>query len=339
MYSLVIITHIPVFYKIKLYNEIAKDKKIFVIFVARDTLSKRSDDFLILDEAEFDYDILSGVEIENRNKKSTISNLKKIFKKCEFQKLIVSGWDLIEFWYAAFLNRKSKNILALESTIFESSTVGFKGVLKKLFLSRISLVYASGKLHKELLLSLGFMGDVIITKGVGIIRKPNVKYERSVVKKNRIVYVGRLSSEKNLDVIINTVNKFPWIKLDLYGVGSDNEVAKLSCIAGSNTNFHGAINNTNLQEVFKEADFLILPSLSETWGLVVEEALYFKLPVILSDRCGVSELINEDSGYIFSIDSFGKEFECLLNNYGNTIFISKFNIDRKDNDQILCYIS
>ena len=38
--------------------------------------------------------------------------------------------------------------------------------------------------------------------------------------------------------------------------------------------------------MYAEYDILILPSLSEPWGLVVEEALYYGMPVIISDRVG-----------------------------------------------------
>ena len=64
-YDLVFVTHIPVFYKVNLYNAININKNIFVIFVANETLSRRSDDFLTLNEAEFPYKVLSEVEFEN----------------------------------------------------------------------------------------------------------------------------------------------------------------------------------------------------------------------------------------------------------------------------------
>jgi glycosyltransferase involved in cell wall biosynthesis len=46
---------------------------------------------------------------------------------------------------------------------------------------------------------------------------------------------------------------------------------------------------------------LILPSISEPWGLVVNEAMASGLPVIVSDRCGCADDLVEDgrNGYIF----------------------------------------
>ena len=53
------------------------------------------------------------------------------------------------------------------------------------------------------------------------------------------------------------------------------------------------------------ADFLVLPSKMETWGLVVNEALCFSLPVIVSNQVGAGQdlVIPEKNGYIFPVDN------------------------------------
>lgn len=324
------VTHIPVFYKANLYNEINKNKKIFVIFVADETISKRSDDFLTLKEADFPYKVLSEVEFENRNKLQNILKLKAVLSKISFERIIVSGWDLAEFWYIAFTNPRIKNAMALESTIYESKTTGVRALIKKLFLARISKVFASGSLHKALLDRLGFKGQVTITKGVGIIRKPAISFKRDGKVKNRIVYVGRLSPEKNLDKVIHVINELPWLQFDIYGVGPQEQ--DLKEMAMGNVIFHGAIPNSNLEEIFVNADFFILPSKSEPWGLVVEEALYFGLPVIVSDRCGVVELLDESS--IFSLDDDLKVKFLELYESGQKICSNKMssNLQLSDKD-------
>jgi glycosyltransferase involved in cell wall biosynthesis len=52
---------------------------------------------------------------------------------------------------------------------------------------------------------------------------------------------------------------------------------------------------------------MILPSYREPWGLVVNEALSFGCPVVVSDICGcVPELVNEDvTGYSFRAGDVG----------------------------------
>lgn len=71
-------------------------------------------------------------------------------------------------------------------------------------------------------------------------------------------------------------------------------------MAKSNITFLGQINNRELYKFYRDADVFILPSKSETWGLVVEEALNNGTPVIVSDKVGCAiDLVTEDTGLIF----------------------------------------
>ena len=51
--------------------------------------------------------------------------------------------------------------------------------------------------------------------------------------------------------------------------------------------------------MYSQADLFILPSTSEPWGLVVNEAMRCELPVLVSSRCGCAEdLVNEETGWV-----------------------------------------
>ncbi|MCT7942952.1 glycosyltransferase [Shewanella holmiensis] len=320
MYDLVFVTHIPVFYKINLYNKISEKKKIFVIFIAKETVAKRSKDFISLENATFDYVVLSELAFELRNKFHSVRMLSKVLAETSYKEIIVSGWDLVEFWAAAFLNKKSRLSLALESTIHESNFIGFRGTVKKIFLSRIALVYASGSAHNDLLDALNYKGRVKLTQGVGIIRKPPINCHIPSCVNYRIAYVGRLSEEKNLDSLINVINQYPNITLELCGDGPER--SKLEKIALGNVIFRGSVMNKELATIFLTSDFLVLPSRSEPWGLVVEEALYFGLPVIVSDRCGVMEILkNGDNAHIISFENFEAELKMILDSYDANVQI------------------
>lgn len=65
--------------------------------------------------------------------------------------------------------------------------------------------------------------------------------------------------------------------------------------------FAGFLNQGEITQAYVAADCLVLPSESETWGLVVNEALACGLPVIVSDACGcVPDLIEPGgAGYAY----------------------------------------
>jgi glycosyltransferase involved in cell wall biosynthesis len=341
MYDYVIVTHIPVFYKVNLYNEMAKKLNIFVIFVSDNTNENRSSDFIKTKDIEFKYLILSEGNFQSRGQLKNIQKLRKIINDLEYKRLLVSGWDLIEFWFLVLTKYKKRNCMTLESTVMESSTKGLKGLLKKIFLSRVSVVFASGDLHKDLLLELNYTGQINITKGVGIINKPICTQNITEYQK-RFIFVGRLSKVKNLEILITIFNKLKDYKLTIIGTGEDEQYLKN--ISNENIIFKGSIKNEEIKNMYKENDVLILPSVSETWGLVVEEALYFGLPVIVSQNCGAVELVeNERNGYIIKPDDIKNIKNVILKINADGYIqlvkeVNKFSISEKDNIQINSYL-
>ena len=72
--------------------------------------------------------------------------------------------------------------------------------------------------------------------------------------------------------------------------------------AGDRVHFIGWQPQEKLGEVYADADMLVLPSVfSETWGLVVNEAMQFGVPCIVSDRvgCGPDLIRDSETGFIF----------------------------------------
>lgn len=340
MYDYVIVTHIPAFYKVNLYNELAKKLKILVVFIASNTAEKRSDDFITLEKASFEYEVLFEGNFQERDVSKNIKELKQILKQIKYKKLIVSGWDLKEFWYLVMFYPKSKNCLALESTILESTPKGIKGWIKRVFLSLISTVFASGNLHVELLKALNFKGEIKVTKGVGIINKPNYEKTQKEYQK-RFLFIGRISKEKNIELLVDLFNKLPDCTLTIIGTGAlENELKNK---AGSNIVFIGQVNNTQLRDYFRENNIFILPSIAEPWGLVVEEALYFGLPVIVSINCGASELIKDGvNGYVMDLEDRENIRDIILKidtDKYQKLFndIKSYSIDGKDKLQIDSY--
>lgn len=341
MYDYLIVTHIPAFYKVNLYNELAKRLKIFVIFISSDTSEKRSNSFSSINDVLFDYEILYQGNFQTRKIFKNILALQTILGRVKFKKILVSGWDLPEFWYIAFTSKKSRNCLALESTIFESGYKGPKGFIKKLFLSRISAVFASGGLHCDLLKALKFQGEVKVTNGVGIINKPEfIKTQKKF--SGRFLYIGRIVDIKNLKFLVEIFNDIPNFTLTIIGVGEQQEF--LQSISNKNIVFRGIVENKFIGDEFAKNDVFILPSLIETWGLVVEEALYFGLPVLISDRCGSSELIkNGINGFVFD-PTDKNSFIQIIRNFDDTLLqnlcsnADSYDINAKDTQQISAYL-
>jgi glycosyltransferase involved in cell wall biosynthesis len=331
----IFITNLPSFYKVNLYNEIAKRKEIHVIFTGFSP-EKRSKDFLNAN-TRFNY-----TTIQSGSKLLKLKQLRKILNM-NYSELVVGSWNETISWFAIFMSSKSKNSLALESSYYESETNGFKGLLKKLFLSRIGKVYASGESQKKLAKDLGFKGSIVITKGVGVF---NHTMQPSYVPREIVqnfLYVGRFSEEKNLRWLIEIFNGLDQLKLFMIGYGPLEK--DLKNIAKSNITFLGEVKNIDLKQYYSKFDCFILPSLSETWGLVIEEALNNGMPVMVSDRVGCAEeIVKEENGLIFKVDD-RKDFllrldqmTCLKYYNGLRQNISSYDFETIAQQQINKYV-
>lgn len=81
------------------------------------------------------------------------------------------------------------------------------------------------------------------------------------------------------------------------------EAAKLAV----DVHFAGFKNQGELPTFYTSADVLVLPSVSETWGLVVNEAMACGLPAIVSDGvgCGPDLIENSRTGFVFPMGDIG----------------------------------
>ena len=328
-YNKIFLTNLPSFYKIRLYNEINKKIKIFVIFTDANEKTRNKDFYN--EEIRFDYIILEG----NENQKKRV--IKKYIKTIKYNELVINGWDSRLYWSAAFLSPKIKNSLVIESSIYESQTNGIKGFIKRIFLSRISKAYPSGLPHKALLKALNFRGEIHIQGGVGLINlQPKTNYtQRSEVK--NFLYVGRLVEEKNLPLLIAAFNELPDLTLNIIGFGELETYLK-NLVKSDNIHFLGAVDNKKLPSFYQQNDVFVLPSKSETWGIVIDEALNNGMPVIVSSHVGCKEdLINDGTGIVFESDN-KKSLKNAINKitqpeYYNSLRLSVSKMDWQAREQ------
>ncbi len=124
-----------------------------------------------------------------------------------------------------------------------------------------------------------------------------------------ILFVGRLSEEKNLISLLQLARKFKednfncFIKI----VGDGDQHDYLSDIISNEklpVILEGAKKWNELNTIYKNSLAFILPSLNETWGMVANEAMEMGIPVICSNVCGCADdlVIDDFNGMV--IDNF-----------------------------------
>ncbi|WP_192034306.1 glycosyltransferase family 1 protein [Halomonas sp. YLGW01] len=106
------------------------------------------------------------------------------------------------------------------------------------------------------------------------------------------LHVGRLASEKNLDLLVDSVQAMQRAQPDLITVlVGDGPLRESLQRRLPDAIFTGFVNRETLARHYASADLFVFPSCSETYGNVVAEAMASGLGVVAFDHAAASELI------------------------------------------------
>jgi glycosyltransferase involved in cell wall biosynthesis len=115
-----------------------------------------------------------------------------------------------------------------------------------------------------------------------------------------VLYVGRLSHEKNLDALACAFSSLRGKDAHLVIVGDGPARERLAhALSGRPVTFTGYLRGEELATAYASADVFAFPSLTETFGQVALEAMASGLPVVAFDAEGVCDLVSDDrTGYL-----------------------------------------
>ncbi|MBP5406814.1 glycosyltransferase family 4 protein [bacterium] len=140
------------------------------------------------------------------------------------------------------------------------------------------------------------VGIIPMGAGIGeIAAKETVKKEQKT--KTKILFVGRLIEVKGVKYLIDAVKLLDPEKFELHIAGDGPEREKLEKTAPENVIFHGYQTGKNLEELYRNADVFVLPSIvdnagyTEGLGTVLLEAANFSIPLIGTDVGGIPDII------------------------------------------------
>jgi len=232
---------------------------------------------------------------------------------------ILPGYHRIEYWamlFACVVLRRKRAVFC-DSTKFDRKRTLWREIAKRVFFSMCDGYFCYGARSKDYLLSYEVEESRIIIRYQAAALPPT--YNASEVlayygarpnsgSEHRFLYVGRLASEKGLWDLLNAFAEISRrrtdVRLDLVGAGplQAELLRRVEDMKLSNAvNLLGAKTLDEIADLYRDSTALILPSHSEPWGLVVNEALSYGCPVVVSDVCGcVPDLVVDGvTGYSF----------------------------------------
>lgn len=202
-----------------------------------------------------------------------------------------------KFFNAALKNCCKHSLGVSVVSAVESYVHHFSGVVK----NNISAFLFESKFMLEK--TKEFWGDKYTYDFVG---KPFdvKKFAPSSQNKNYVLYAGRLSDEKGVDVLIKAMQYNQDIPLVIAGSGSEEEKLKqlASSLQLTKISFKGNVQADEMKQLMSNCSFVVIPSVwYENFPYVLAEAYAYGKPVIGSNMGGIPEyIIESETGFIYN---------------------------------------
>lgn len=114
-----------------------------------------------------------------------------------------------------------------------------------------------------------------------------------------LLYVGRLSAEKEIEKCRRALEAIPGLRLALVGDGPHRRKLE-EYFSGTPTYFAGYLKGVDLAAAFASSDVFYLPSRTETLGLVLLEAMAAGCPVVAAAAGGILDIVQDGvTGHLY----------------------------------------
>jgi len=149
--------------------------------------------------------------------------------------------------------------------------------------------------------------------------KHRLRRELDISQEHVVLAIGQFIHRKGFDVLLHAAALLPG-NTGVYIVGGEatEEYRELrQRLALPNVYFLGFQKKERLSQFYRAADVFVLPTREDIWGLVINEAMAYGLPVVTTDRCVAGLELVEDgvNGYIVPTDdvqALAEKIQCVL---------------------------
>lgn len=317
-------------YKARLFSEIARQASSLnlTILVVQVALAERSRTHLGMPdpaEHQYPYELLYPSALEDVGFLAKISKIIPILRRFKPQVVNLTGYYDPAMWVVMLYCRCAgiKLVMSNESTAQDHHRSGWKESIKRFLVSQFDGFFCFGTPSVAYLQTLGVPIERIFVRNAAVIDDHRIQLEHKQAKVNflntqrdlelkplNFIYTGRLISPKNLPTLIRAFaaakNQSKDTRWGLILLGEGDQKEALERLAREeqipDIRFLPGVAWYEVPRFLALANVYVLPSTSEPWGLVVNEAMVCQMPVLVSERCGCATdlVVPGENGFRFA---------------------------------------
>lgn len=324
--KILFVTNIPSPYRVDFYNELGKSVDLTVIFEAKSANNHGIHFNYNLDNiTNFKAVFLSEGDIQEKK-----VNL-KVFKQLHpstYDEIVLTSYsyltEMAALIYLKILGRKfyfetDGGFIKIENRL--------KKHFKKLLISSAYRYFSPSGLSDEYLVHYGAdrqdiirypftsLSEEAISIGASM-RAATSIYRAKLHMSDRIniLFTGQFIERKGVDILLKAFNQIHDTRVHLYLVGGDGSEQYRELISEANksrVHFVPFLSKDELREYYAAADIFCLPTREDIWGLVINEAMSFGLPIVTTYNCGAGVELVGNNGFLYDAENIQALKICL----------------------------
>lgn len=351
-FRLAALTSHPIQYQVPLFRELTEREAVDLTVYFCDTQGiGKSLDPGFGKEFEWDIPLLGGYDHEFLNRVDPLKaqnsflflnpDIRRHLVNKDFDAIWVHGYGSLTNWFAFAVARHVDTPIILRGEGTLPTTPGTlervkQALLKRLFDQVTAFAYI-GTRNKRFYKHHGVSDEQLFHAPYTVNNQFFQKHAESLPpadelrseigipqKRPVVLFVGKLIKRKRPSLLIDAFVKATdpsEATLLMVGDGTlSDEIKRRVRDHGryDDVFFAGFVNQTDLPRYYDASDLFVLPSSQENWGLVINEAMNFGLPIVTTEAVGCSDdLVNADNGYVVPPDDVNALASTLSNLLGD----------------------
>lgn len=336
------LTNLPSPYRVEFFNELVRCGIDLTVLFQRCNAQNRDKKWQSEERFLFKGIYLKNLKVGDEN--SLSFDAIKYIRKLDFDSLVIDGYSTITAMICIEYLRIRKIPFVISADggmILQDSWI--KKQIKKHFIGAALAWLSSGAVTTNYLVHYGAKRENVYEYPFSSIKNADIEHPLNNVEKEKlrkelqlsgsktVLYVGQFIYRKGVDVLLNALTRIHLKNINVLLVGgcADENIKRIiNDYKLENIYIIPFKSKNDLKDYYRVSDIFVLPTRYDIWGLVVNEAMGFGLPVISTNKCVAAQsmILPNENGFIVNADdadALAQKMEMLLQDDKKRSFFSE----------------